>query len=290
LFDSVPKASETTVAAEKQSKADDLFSGLNPFASVPQKPLSKPDEPASKAAEESKPDANSDNPFEDNSFLGAAQPSSQSEPVVPAKQQQGLTPALKSSLNKGLAALGGAKFDEASFAFKLLCGQVRESAPDKVPTIVNYYIACLAMKSLTGSLSGQALNTLSKEKQDQLAAVGTMLTQLKLHPAHKRAMLAVASVFSDYAYAQFARQNGAAILPSLSINCSHSCFKCHEPCDPTLPRCVSCGEPIVLTADKLDIVTSENISSLKHCTECHCFFSEVNASETHCPVCDGALQ
>jgi len=320
--ETAPKSDEAEVKVEtkqepqpeKQSSADDFFSSLSPFNPKP-----------SESSEQPKP---ADNPFGDNLFFGstasqpvakpepaaaseptpepvaaaaaapAAAPAPEPEPVAAAaapapapEPPKDLTPALKSSLNKGLLALEGAKFDEACFAFKILCGQVRESAPDKVEAIVNYYVACLAMKSLVSSLnSGQTLDSLPKEKQQQLASMATMMTQLKLHPTHKRAMLAIAAVFSDYAYTQFARQNGGEVPTSFSINCNHTCWKCHEPCDTTLPRCVCCGEPIVLTADNLDVVTSENVSALRRCTECHCFFSEVNASETRCPLCDGVLQ
>jgi len=293
LFSSPPKTSESTTASEKQKKTDDLFSEFSSFSHVPQKPLPKPNEPTPKPIEEPKPavKAESDNPFDDGSFMNSSvsKPAEQTSPSTP--QQGGVTPAMKKSLDKGLVSLEGGKFDEACFAFRFLCGQFRESAPDKVATIADYYVACLAMKSLTTSLgAGQSLKDLPREKQDQLAAIATNLTQLKLHPTHKSAMLAVAAVFSDYAYAQMARKNGAQVPNSMTINCTHSCWKCQQPCDPSLPRCVSCGEPISLTADSLQIVTSENISGLRRCTQCHCFFSETNPSDTNCPLCDGALQ
>lgn len=269
-------------AGERQKKASEP----NPFEATTAKPVEEAKE---------KSVAESDNPFDNSSFFGASsspatQQSPKPEPSTSPKQP-GLTSAQKSSLSKGLVALEGAKFDEACLTFKILCGQIREAVPDKVPVIVQYYMACLAMKSLTSSLGSSQLKDLPHEKQVQLAAIATKVTQLKLHPAHKKAMLAIAAVFSDYAYAQFARETSADSAPvSMTVNCSCSCWKCHEACDPALPRCVSCGEPITLTADTMDVVTSENIASLRRCSECSCFFSQVDASESHCPVCDGALQ
>ena len=277
-------APAATPAATPEKKSDNPFFDLSSFGITPQPaattatatssaspaPATSP-APAAAAAPE-------DNPFADATFDAAPKP--------------GLSPDQHALLDGALASFDAGRFADAAHAFRALCAQLRPAHPAALAVAARYHVAAAALQHLATAVPrDKALADVPADARDRLARVAAALVALRLHPVHRRAVLAAAAVFSDYAYAAVCRASDAShAAPAVAVRLGATCPACHEATDPTLPRCLACGAAAEVTADTLEPVTAENVARLRRCVACACRFAQHDTADALCPVCGGTLQ
>ena len=286
LFGTQPAESTpaATPAATPEKKSDNPFFDLSSFGITPQPAATatattaSSASPAPAAAPATAAAAPEDNPFADATFDAAPKP--------------GLSPDQHALLDGALASFDAGRFADAAHAFRALCAQLRPAHPAALAVAARYHVAAAALQHLATAVPrDQALADVPADARDRLARVAAALVALRLHPVHRRAVLAAAAVFSDYAYAAVCRASDAShAAPAVAVRLGATCPACHEATDPTLPRCLACGAAAEVTADTLEPVTAENVARLRRCVACACRFAQHDTADALCPVCGGTLQ